>query len=56
MDNGSSIENQRVRLAEVPDLVVATPGRLAEHLDKKNISLSDSLQMLVIDEADLIMG
>jgi len=43
-------------LADLPDIVVGTPGRLAQHLRDNNINLSSSLSMLVVDEADLIFS
>merc|ERR1719228_1601325 len=43
-------------LLDLPDVVVGTPGRLATHIRDGNIDLSSSLQMLVIDEADLIFS
>ncbi|XP_023328223.1 probable ATP-dependent RNA helicase DDX56 [Eurytemora carolleeae] len=33
-----------------------TPGRLAQHLREKNVDLSSSLEIMVIDEADLIFS
>ena len=38
------------------DIVIATPGRLADHLRAKNMVLTDSFQMLILDEADLILS
>ena len=46
---------QRARLAGSPDILVATPGRIAVHLNSSALSL-DGLTHLVIDEADLILS
>lgn len=35
---------------------MATPGRIVAHLDAGNVVLKDSLQTLVIDEADLVLS
>ncbi|XP_069678247.1 probable ATP-dependent RNA helicase DDX56 isoform X1 [Periplaneta americana] len=50
------ISAQRPLLVERPDIVVSTPLRVLAHLKARNINLKDSLEMLVIDEADLIFS
>ncbi|XP_061409202.1 probable ATP-dependent RNA helicase DDX56 [Lethenteron reissneri] len=47
---------QRPLLMEKPDVVVGTPSRVLGHLQQKNLALRESLEMIVIDEADLIFS
>lgn len=51
-----SIEVQRPLLIERPDILVATPARALSHLQANTFSVKDSLEMLVIDEADLMFS
>ncbi|HTY12057.1 MAG TPA: DEAD/DEAH box helicase [Bacteroidota bacterium] len=48
---GVNMENQIKRLARGIDIVVATPGRLLDHLNRGTIDLSH-VEILVLDEAD----
>jgi ATP-dependent RNA helicase RhlE len=48
---GVSMENQLRRLRRGVDIVVATPGRLLDHLQRRSINLSH-VEVLVLDEAD----
>merc|ERR1719369_87637 len=50
------VESVKPLLKHLPDIVVATPARLAQHIREKNIDLSKSMEFLVIDEADLIFS
>ncbi|XP_015523146.1 probable ATP-dependent RNA helicase DDX56 [Neodiprion lecontei] len=47
---------QKPLLAEKPDIVIATPGRLLQHLKANNVSVKKTLETLVIDEADLVFS
>ncbi len=38
-------------LRQVPDIIVATPGRLLDHVRQRNVKL-DAIEELVLDEAD----
>ncbi|XP_033113374.1 probable ATP-dependent RNA helicase DDX56 [Anneissia japonica] len=51
-----NIKAQRSILMEKPDIVVGTPGRILQHLQCSNLDLKESLEMLVIDEADLVFS
>jgi len=48
---GVNMSNQLRRLARGVDIVIATPGRLLDHLQRRSIDLS-KVEVLVIDEAD----
>lgn len=54
---GRELAGQMKKLKQGVQLVVATPGRMLDHLERGNISLS-ALRMAVLDEADemLLMG
>jgi superfamily II DNA/RNA helicase len=51
---GMPYRTQMQMLARPIDLMVATPGRLIDHLDRERISLAD-LEMLILDEADRML-
>lgn len=48
---GQPIEKQISVLKNAPEIVVATPGRLLDHMKRRTISLAN-LNFVVIDEAD----
>ncbi|KRT86050.1 helicase, partial [Oryctes borbonicus] len=47
---------QRPMLIEKPDIVVSTPARVLQHVKADNLNVKESLEMMVIDEADLIFS
>jgi len=51
---GVSINTQFSKLKKGADVVVATPGRLLDHLGRKTIDLS-KIDILVLDEADRML-
>ena len=52
----STIGQQRMDIAARPNVIVATPGRLCVHLREGSFKEAPSLQTLVLDEADLLLG
>ena len=51
---GAGIVGQARQLEKKPQIVVATPGRLMDHYNRKNIRL-DKIQTVVLDEADRML-
>ena len=51
---GVSINTQIAKLKKGVDVVVATPGRLLDHMQQKTIDLS-GIEILVLDEADRML-
>ncbi|MEI7512218.1 MAG: DEAD/DEAH box helicase [Candidatus Uhrbacteria bacterium] len=51
---GASMHRQNQDLARKPHVIVATPGRLIDHLDRRSVDLS-SVKVLVLDEADRML-
>ena len=51
---GVSINTQKSKLKQGVDIIVATPGRLLDHLQQKTIDLSN-VEVLVLDEADRML-
>lgn len=48
---GVNMDNQLKRLRRGVDIVIATPGRLLDHINRRTIDLS-RVEVLVLDEAD----
>ncbi|MBN9294387.1 MAG: DEAD/DEAH box helicase [Flavobacteriia bacterium] len=51
---GHSVENEENQLKNNPQIVVATPGRLADHTERRTIVLKEFRQ-LIIDEYDKLL-
>jgi ATP-dependent RNA helicase RhlE len=51
---GVSINVQTDKLRRGADILVATPGRLLDHLQRRNVDLSN-VEILVLDEADRML-
>ena len=51
---GVGIEPQAAQLRRGVDIVVATPGRLLDHVGQRNLDLS-AIEFLVLDEADRML-
>ena len=51
---GAKIEGQIKQLKNHPQIVVATPGRLMDHYNRKTLRL-DKIQTVVLDEADRML-
>ena len=53
---GLSLKAQEVALRARPDVVIATPGRLIDHLRNSPAFALDALDVLVLDEADRMLS
>ncbi len=51
---GESMSRQIRQLREHPHIIIATPGRLNDHLEQRQVRLSD-VRILVLDEADRML-
>ena len=51
---GVSINPQISKLRQGVDIVVATPGRLLDHINRKTVDLS-GIEILILDEADRML-
>jgi ATP-dependent RNA helicase RhlE len=51
---GQNMNRQIGLLRRNPDIIIVTPGRLIDHLDRRTISLS-KVSVLVLDEADRML-
>ncbi|MFA6131693.1 MAG: DEAD/DEAH box helicase [Patescibacteria group bacterium] len=51
---GASMERQRQDIRRGPHVIIATPGRLNDHIQQKTISLKE-VRILVLDEADRML-
>lgn len=51
---GASIPVEKEALSSSPHIIVATPGRLCDHLERGNVWL-DFIQCLIFDEADRML-
>lgn len=54
MFGGVNINPQIARMKEGVDILVATPGRLLDHLQQRTVNLSN-VEILVLDEADRML-
>ena len=52
---GQSISKQITLLKRKPQIIIATPGRMLDHMQRRNISL-DAVHTMVLDEADEMLN
>lgn len=51
---GEPLQAQQAKIRKNPEIIIGTPGRLLEHVQKKSLELGD-LEFLVLDEVDRIL-
>ncbi len=51
---GEAVDRQLFMLRKRPHIIVATPGRLIDHLKRRTVKL-DQIKILVLDEADMML-
>ena len=51
---GASMHHQRMMIKRNPRILIATPGRLIDHLQQKTVTLRE-VKILVLDEADRML-
>ena len=51
---GASMHMQHQMLRQQPHVVIATPGRLIDHLEQRTVNLND-VKILILDEADRML-
>lgn len=51
---GADMNSEKAALAQSPHIIVATPGRLCDHLERGNLWL-DFIECLIFDEADRML-
>ena len=51
---GKGFDDQFERLAQNPDIIIATPGRVLHHVEEGSLQLK-KIEMIIIDEADKMM-
>ncbi|KAJ1651275.1 ATP-dependent DNA/RNA helicase [Dispira simplex] len=56
LGNDLSVSLQKPLLKERPDVIISTPKRILVHLDDSNVVLKDTVEYLVVDEADLVLS
>ncbi|GAB3482205.1 DEAD/DEAH box helicase [Marinomonas epiphytica] len=54
IQGGENFNDQHKQLQKDPHVVVATPGRLVDHLKQRNLYL-EGLELLILDEADRML-
>src|SRR3989344_3851472 len=52
--SGASMSRQEADIRRNPDIVIATPGRLIDHLEQRTLNLG-GVSILVLDEADRML-
>ena len=52
---GQDIQRQIRSLQRKPQIIVATPGRLMDHMDRRTIKLNE-IKMVILDEADEMLN
>ncbi|HLD21273.1 MAG TPA: DEAD/DEAH box helicase, partial [Patescibacteria group bacterium] len=52
---GQPIQRQMQSLRQRPQIIIATPGRMMDHIERKSITLND-VRIIVLDEADEMLN
>ncbi|NOY88170.1 MAG: DEAD/DEAH box helicase [FCB group bacterium] len=51
---GASMSLQRIALKKNPRIIIATPGRLMDHIERRTVNLSN-IEVFILDEADRML-
>ena len=51
---GKGFDDQFEKLAQNPDIIIATPGRVLHHIEEGSLQLK-KIEIIIIDEADIMM-